>query len=499
MLNTHRGFAVTLLLVLVGLAVIAGGAYFMFHASSPSSPALTENTTQTPQGAPAAQNLSGASQAGSSGRSSQPDSHILSLMNEVGCSDQSSCVAACTKSGMTPACAELQSFMASNESAYTQGSPSGQPAGDVAFVGNNTPANAGALPACPSDNALLDAYPIHAADLTGIEPMGHMNGEHILPSQADHVYLYGNASAPTTVYAPGNATLLAVAESIGIAGADKGSGTVKIYFSPCKSVMFALQMTALSSQLMQALAALKPANVQAGATVQNTTYGPLSIPLTSGEAIGTIAPFKGQPGGVDFAVADVRTAPLPYIDQQEATGMLGDSYLHTACPLDYFSHDLKSALYGKLTIRNAGANGIPACGSTMQDKAGTSQGNWYHRSATAPSYQGIDESSLLAIAHYNFDPAQGIISVGTALIPSSYLGTQIIFTPTHAGAVNREPGEITPDGKVYCFDGPMGAGGHGSEGHIDIRLASATQLEADYGSGACATNPTLLSPVAYQR
>ncbi|MDE1875172.1 MAG: hypothetical protein KGH68_03860, partial [Patescibacteria group bacterium] len=314
------------------------------------------------------------------------------------------------------------------------------------------------------------------------------------------VYLFGSTSSPTAVYAPGDATLLAVAESTGIAGADKGSDTVKIYFSSCKSVMFALQVSALSPQLAQTLAALKPANVQAGATVQNTVYGPLSIPLTSGEELGTIMPYDGQPGGVDFAVADVRTSPLQFIDQQEATGMLADSYLHTACPLDYFTSALKSTLYGELTIKNAGANGIPACGSTMQDKAGTSQGDWYHKSSSAPSYQGIDESSLLAIAHYNLDPSKGIVSVGTDLVPSPYLGTQIIFTPTHVGQVNREPSEILPDGNVYCFDGPAGAGGHGSEGHVDIRLESATRLEADYAEGSCAASPTLsTATVAYER
>ncbi|MDE1925402.1 MAG: hypothetical protein KGH79_04490 [Patescibacteria group bacterium] len=499
MSHATRGFISILFLALIGLIVIGGGAYLVLHANSSTSASTARGTAQMPQNASSASGSQATPQATGLGRSTQPDSHVLSLMNEIGCSDRSSCIAACTKSGMTPACSELQSLMSSGAGVYTQGNPTGAPLKGVASVGNNIPANAGALPACPSSNALFDTSPIRSADLTGIEPMGHMNGEHILPSQADHVYLYASASAPTTVYAPGNATLLGVSESVGIAGADKGSSTAKLYFSPCKSVMVALQISTLSPALTQALAALQPENVQAGATVKNTAYGPLAIPLTSGEAIGTIAPYDGQPGGVDFAIADVRTAPLQFIDQQEATGMLADSYLHTACPLDYFTSTLKSTLYAQLTMQNKGANGIPACGSTMQDKAGTAQGDWYDKNTATPSYQGIDESSLLAIAHYNLDPAEGIISVGTALIPSSYLGTQIIFTPTHTGYVNREPSEVAPDGHIYCFDGPAGAGGHGNEGHVDVRLDSTTQLEADYAPGACPASPTLSNPITYTR
>ncbi len=429
-------------------------------------------------------------------------------MRQIGCTDQNSCVSACMQQGMTQACGQLRIMMSAagsqgrTSSAYTAGSPSGPsaPQSDVAYVGNGTAASASALPDCPSDNVLFNTSPIAAADLAGIEPLGHMNGEHILPNQADHVYLLAQPSrSSATVYAPGDATLLQVNEQVGIAGADQGTNSVKLYFSPCKSVMFALQINTLSPQLQQALASVKPSGTQTGATVQNTVYGPLDINITSGEALGTVVNTGGVGGQADFAAADVRSSPLQFIDQSEATGMLANSYQHAVCPLDYFDSPLRASLYSLLTIKNAGANGIPACGAIMQDKPGTAQGNWYDKSAAAPAYQGINESALLAIVHSNLDPSQGVISVGTDLIPSPYLGTQLTFQPRSSGYNNREPSQITPDGNVYCFDGPVGAGGNGAEGHIDIRLDSATKLEADHGTGACAASPTLTNSVVYER
>ncbi len=393
-----------------------------------------------------------------------------------------------------------QASQGRSSSAYTAGSPSGGESADVSNVGNNINANAGALPACPSSNALFSQPPIAAADLAGIEPLGHMNAEHILPNQADHVYLQAKSTGSTAVYAPGDATLLGVAKTTGIAGEDAGADTVKLFFSSCKSVMFALQINTLSPQIEQALSSVQPSSVQKGATVENIAYGPLNISLTAGEELGTIVGMNGRGGEADFAAADVRTAPLQFIDLNEATGMLADSYAHAVCPLDYFSGSVRSALYSLLTIQNAGANGIPACGAVMQDRAGTAQGNWYDKSGAAPAYQGIDEASLLAIAHYNLDPSKGILSVGTDLVPSQALGTQIIFEPTHSGYTNREPSEIMPDGHTYCFDGPAGAGGQGSEAHIDIELTSRTSLSADYGPGACAAAPALSSQtVTYER
>ncbi|MDE2078796.1 MAG: hypothetical protein KGI73_00220 [Patescibacteria group bacterium] len=473
------------------------GGLFGFHQPPASAP--VPNAPQETQQAPQTQ-VDGMQQAGNQ-TGNAPSGEVVTLMGEIGCSDVGSCESACMKTGMTPACQQLLNLMTSSMRQYSAGSPNGQGMNHtVAYVGNNTAANAGSLPDCPASNALFDTSPLSLSNLSGIEALGHMNAEHILPNQADHLYLDARSPSATEVYAPGAATLLAVAKSVGTNGEDAGTGTVRLFFSPCKSVMFALQISALSPALEAALANTKPSNVQAGATITSTMYGNLNIPLKSGEALGTIVGLSGRGGEVDFAAADVRTTPWQFIDQNEQTGMLADSYAHAVCPLDYFGGSLRTNLYSLITMKHQGENGIPACGAVMQDKAGTAEGNWYDKAASKGAYQGINESGLLAIVHSNLDAAEGIVSVGTALIETPALGTQILFTPAHTGFVNREPSEITPDGHVYCFSGPAGGGGNGAVEHVDIRLESATTLTADYATGACAATPTLSSnTVTYER
>lgn len=79
------------------------------------------------------------------------------------------------------------------------------------------------------------------------------------------------------------------------------------------------------------------------------------------------------------------------------------------------------------------------------------------------------------------------------------MGAQMLFTPQTSGFINREPSQITPDGRVYCFDGSTGAGGNGNEGHVDLQLVNASTLEIDYGNRVCVTNPTLVTPLTYAR
>ncbi len=493
----NRGFVSVPLLAAIIFAVLAIGAA-AFLAGRSSAPAV---------GSGQGWNISG------------PRPSIDEVMRQIGCSDETACTAVCTAAHPPAECAELETLMRQqgtwpaghvdgSEVAATNGKPPvsgaseppaerGAPSGrqEVAYTGDGTATNAGALPDCPADtNAFFDTNPL-GGDLANIIPLGNMNGAHILPNQADHVYFVASSPAATKVYAPGKATLLQVVTQVDLTNREGNKAT--IFFSPCKSVMFAYQFDSLSPELAQAIAGRTPDQVQEGSVMRNTVYGGLSIPITSGEELGTIAGMNGIAGELDFAAADVRTPSWQFIDQGEATGMIADSYLHAVCPLDYFSNSMRLTLRSMLTAKNSGANGIPACGAIMQDKAGTAQGNWY-KLGTSPR-NGLVLSDLLALVHSNLDPTQGVASFGTALAPSPWSGTQIVFSPTHDGVVNREPSEITADGKVYCFNGPAGAGGQGSEGHLNIQMTSVTELKAEYGAGACAPAPALSNPITYER
>ena len=380
----------------------------------------------------------------------------------------------------------------SNTSSGGQGGQGGSQLG-YARAGNGGDSSAKDLPAC-SGTALLNHLP--TSDVGSIEPLGHTLGEHIIPIQADHIYLYPSSGGPApTVYAPGRVTLLQVVAQTH-KGADASLGTdYTVAFSSCKSVMFAfLHMRTLSDRIHAAMNAAK-STCDTGTLSDNCTYPDLSLQLASGEAMGTALPAGFA---LDFTATDVRTPTLAFIRQTNLIGgSLGDSYAHAVCALDYFVAPLKSELYAKLQTKNGGANGVPACGAVMQDKSGTSQGNWY-RPGTGQIAQGNSLTGLLALVHLDVDPTQAVLSAGTALLPSNDFGAQIIYQPQAAGFVDPDPSRITPDGHVYCIEGVLQP--DHQNGHVDVSMTDATTLKADYASGGCAATPALgANAVTYNR
>ncbi len=428
------------------------------------------------------------------------------IMQALGCTSQQSCNELCQKPENRAKCQQVfQQYGQQNRTGnYNPNAPQEQSNVGFAMAGNNGDTTTANLPDCTS-NTLFDHLPTDTTAYTGVEPLGHMNGEHVLPDQADHVYINivsasNTSSQLTTVYAPGNVTLLqAMKKSNYINGSNVTDYLLE--FSPCKSVIFTYDhIRNLNSKILNAINGKTPICQQGGVHL-SCTYPNLSVKLSSGEKIGTAGGPDTFSLAFDFGGADIRTKQLAFLDTSPSvqTGVTGDSYFHTVCPLDYFTSALKNALYSKLTIKNAGANGIPACGTTMQDLAGTAQGNWYHQGATQ-AYQGLDIQGALAIVHSNLDPTKGVISAGIDLFPNNGdLGAQIEFTPQASGYINREPSQIKPDGHTYCFDGPIMSGGNGEEGHVNIQFINTTTLHLNYGNGACAANPTVTNPLTYVR
>lgn len=325
-----------------------------------------------------------------------------------------------------------------------------------------------------------------------------MYGEHILPAQADHIYLYpNNSDNSVSVYAPGNVTLVQVAAQKHTGGADIGLGTdYTLFFSPCKSVMFNyIHVKTVSTAVQNAMDAVKPNCDDSGTLASNCIYADLSLKLSGGAIMGTAL---GGNYGTDFSGTDVRTQMLAYINKNDYIGgALGDSYTHTICPLDYFTGSIKSQLYAKLTTKNAGANGIPACGSVMQDKPGTAQGNWYMPGISYTS-QGDNITKILALVHSNIDPSQAVVSAGSKLIPSTDFGAQIVYQPQSSGYINPDPARIKPDNHVYCIEGQVNVS-H-ANAHVDLQMTDSSTLKADYGGGGCAATPALgTSVVTYNR
>lgn len=392
-----------------------------------------------------------------------------------------------------------------NTSASHNQSIAPQQLSGIAFAGDGTGINASSLPDCPSGTSLLYRSPINYSSLAAIEGLGKMSGAHVIPEQADHIYFYtkigtsGNP-VPTPVYAPGNVTVLQVAAD----NFPGGWSPYVVFFSPCKSVMFAYMMDSVSSVILNDLSNKTLLTCQSGSVLKNCIYG-VSIKLNGSDIIGTAGL---QTDGLDFAAADVRTPALAWIDPSISTGFLGNSSMHAVCPINYFNNASKAQLYKRLVVFNDSANGIPQCGTTMQDAPGTAQGNWYAISSIADQKtQGFNFHYALAIVHNNIDHGLGEISMGQN---NQSGGIQMIFMPQSSGQINREPNQVTSDGKIYCYEGPVGTNvgvlDHdvsvntaGPQGHYDIKLINSTALDIDFASGPCAASPSLSNPTVYVR
>ena len=271
-------------------------------------------------------------------------------------------------------------------------------------------------------------------------------------------------------------------------------------FSPCRSVLFWFGPVATLAPALQSALAAAPVPTCSTAVVGNQgtkqcAYPNLALPLGRGEVLGA----AGGPGtGVeafDFGAVDIRTPTLGFMDPSIPVGTTGDSCFHAVCPLDYFSDPVESVLVGHLSSAHPGANGIPACGTTIQDKAGTIQGNWYRSGAYASGGAGpFDFEDALAIVHSDLDQSLGVVSAGDHLFPGNGGGAQMTFQPASSDAVDREPSQVTADGHVYCYYDPSQVGGH-----VDVQLVDANTLHADYGPGDCAASPTLANPTTYVR
>ena len=165
----------------------------------------------------------------------------------------------------------------------------------------------------------------------------------------------------------------------------------------------------------------------------------LSVSVSPGEQLGLV----GQPGlasGFDWGIIDTRVNNF-YVNSQRQ-----QNFVHIACPIDYFTSDLKAELEA-LTGRTEG----PLCGEVAYDVAGTAQGIWVLESQQDFSY--IEQYGLtLGIDHQNpLEYVIGIVQVG-----SDNDSSTIHFTLQSSGLIDRDFADVTADGQIYCYNNWVG-------------------------------------------
>ena len=338
------------------------------------------------------------------------------------------------------------------------------------------------LPACGMQP--LIALPADISKLEQIAPLGNVDPpDHTLPT--DHMYMmypYGDATQKE-LYAPADIVITSVSYSREIFnGTDRG-GDYRIDFYPCSELRLIYgHVDVLSEKIMSAIGTPEaPGKGQCNNSKQTTSeitncIWDVDIKLSAGELLGTSngwdlwATYEGSKGGV-----------------------LSPEYYHNVdavCPLDYWTSDLQTQLYSKVS-RTA----EPRCGEAYQDIRGTLQGGWFaHKS---PNQAKTDWSSHFSLTHHS------VSNIGQ-LAESGIIADQFMynFTPKTVGTINVEPSQ-TKFGTLYCYQHEGSQrfpnGRMAGSGKVLLRLVDDHTMQIEKKEGACSTNEVFSKPVTYYR
>jgi hypothetical protein len=337
---------------------------------------------------------------------------------------------------------------------------------------------------CGTKTALLTVTPIPLSFINGWVPLGQMAPSgHTFPT--DHQYLYINGGVGVTTYR--TPTLVAPTDMYVTyihAGTTTppGLSDYTIEFSVC---------TELYEQFGHVASIAPSLLAQAGAIDQGCqTYSPspgtdvttcetkqLAIAVHAGDAIGTAGGDPPHSIALDFSFWDSRVPANSFANSSRwpKTNDGFDSY-HVVPASDYFAEPVKSQVTALLGTYDGSVHRTiaPTGGTIAVDIAGTAMGHWFN-----PTQPVNPETPHLAIAPDNVSPDRVGFSIGLSL-PGWTLGLQE-FTPVNTGNVNRNPGQVTADGNIYCYESP-------GNWILLLRMPSATtlQLEGRPGAAGCA-------------
>jgi hypothetical protein len=337
----------------------------------------------------------------------------------------------------------------------SHGDSSTSPGGNTGAVQN------GRIPlnsvSCGTKTALLTVTPIPLSFINGWVPLGQMAPSgHTFPT--DHQYLYINGGVGQTTYR--TAPLVAPADMYVTyihAGTTTPSGLsdYSIEFSIC---------TELYGQFGHVASIAPSLLAQVGAIDQGCqTYSPgpgsnvttcetkrQAVAVHAGDVIGTAGGDPPHAIALDFWFWDSRVPAATFANPSRwPTSSDGFDSYHDVPASDYFAEPVKSQVTALLGTYDGSVHRTvaPLGGTIAVDIAGTAMGHWFN-----PTQPVNPETPHLAIAPDNVSPAMTGFSIGQSL-PGWTLGLQE-FTPVNSGNVNRNPGQVTADGNMYCYESP---------------------------------------------
>ncbi|MFM7213160.1 MAG: hypothetical protein ACKOYQ_14405 [Actinomycetota bacterium] len=326
------------------------------------------------------------------------------------------------------------------------------------------------LPNCPKGakaNQLLTRFPLDASDHGGIIPLGNlMPTSHTLPTAHMYVSIAGTTYLPQIPgqppeVAPGNARKLYAPGRMWIVQLNAfdtlfNDGTVRnefdYWFGLCNQVKGRFgHVSGISSKIANAIEGLEPECYEYSIPTQwpdrsfrSCSYNNLKIALTAGELIGDAG---GHNGNLDFKLVDMRRPDAKFANQSRWLPEVA----RAVCFLDYYPATLKEKFYGFLGNSDLSIKRTvePRCGQIAQDVAGTAKGAWLYQ--VTGWFMGREDDQL-ALVNDNIEPQYQVVSMGAAGLSKGIPSGSWRFIPQQSGQVNRDFSQVTPDGKVYCYD-----------------------------------------------
>lgn len=358
------------------------------------------------------------------------------------------------------------------------------------------------LQPCGTGNSFFTTSPFHFSDFTNIIPLGLVDPpDHIWPAAQIYFNLKADSQGVpvnATVVSPGNLTIYAIQSNTW----KQGNSTwhdVFLHFAVCDHVFGQFYtLSGLSGAVLDSFTPPFDSCSNFTMALANVTacFKSIDVKVTAGEAIAK-AGGGWYSSEIDFRLQDYRIPPLSFANDSMLAGE-GESYpLNTVCPLDYFTPALKTSLYSLLGGFNSSSQTVtrrttsPLCGSIDQDIPGTAQGIWFIMNSTGVGGPGWDDS--LALIHNNVDPSQPVFSVGTTMSAKGFPSSGYYFTATSSGSVNKDFGNVTADGQVYCYQslrtGP--SQGNSDPQHIILlQLVNPSLLRIEMRSASgCGSGP----------
>lgn len=350
---------------------------------------------------------------------------------------------------------------------------------------------------CPEDLSGILTYPFMMPDdIAAITPLGNLNPPgHTSP--VDHNYLEASTNNPINLYAPADSIITQVIQIAHRANSNEEFQVdgYLLKFLICDGLELDLtEYQTISEKIQNELKETKDYDCKDGIFKdghegeQRQCFFNTSIKVTSGELLGTVQRVNGK-FPFEFWAANYNVKPREDVNWNFYND---NRYAHIICLFDLYTGDLKDQYYSKFGFYNIKegfkARTIePLCGQVNQNVVGTIQGMWYMGNENE---EGLEwQGKGLAFVHDNLNPKTGAISIGGTIREPEI----IYFEPTHTGNTNREPSEITADGKIYCYT-------EREEGYkILVELIDNTHMKVEHMNGSCDTNNVFKNPYTYQR